>query len=407
MNSSSNTQMWRDVKKTGKSPAKNGKGGKSRGANSKDAGTYFFESYKVGSKNGKTKECGKYFCNCEELNKLMYKPSLTKKEDTVLRDMARRYKVCFNFARGGMCYEHNCPMKHQWFGNDDECCRQAALELKFTKSLCKFCKERPVVAAKFGRRKPVKNAKTGKKSWKNSGAAPVKKSGKMSDTASTAGSTMSTSTGSVKTKASTGIVFPWNPKALVTNPVVVKAEKPTYKAEEFPSLKAGKVAAKPWAKKSAVKALKFKKSAPKPKAASKPVKKSAAVPEKRADPPLKFSELSGTSLHQPIGAQPESTRTFVAMEVTDQMSASGTPSEASETSMADSVNKAPRAEAKAPKAVGAPLSSDASLNTIVLELQRVLLHKMEVMKAENFALKAENVALKAENLSLKARVAQC
>lgn len=407
MNSSSNTQKWRDVKKARKNPAKNGKSWKAKGANAEGAGKYFFDSYKVESKNGKVKECGKYFCNCEELTKLMHKPSLTKKEDMVLKDMARRYNVCFNFARGWKCFEHNCPMKHSWFGSDNECCRQAALELKFTKSLCKFCKERPVVAAKFGRRKPVKNAKTAKKSWKKSGAASAKKTERMLDTASTAGSTMSTSTGSAKAKASTSIAFTSNPKALVTNPIVLKGKKPTYKAEEYPSLKAGKLAAKAAAKKSAVKALKFKNAAPKPKAAPKLAQNSAVVPEKKADPPLTFSELSGTNLHQPIGAQQQSTRTFVALERTDQMSRSGTPSEASLTSMADSSNEVPQAEVKAPKTFDAPLSSEATLNNIVLELQRVLLQKMEAIQAQNVALKAENDALKAENVTLKARIVQC
>lgn len=367
--------------------------------NSEDAGKYFFDSYRVGSADGKVKQLGKYFCNCEELNKLIHKNNLTKKERTVLVDMARRYKVCLNFAHGGRCYEYNCGFKHTWFDGKDAL-RQAGCELKFTGKMCSFCKARPGVVSEFKRRRAEREARRRGNS----------------DRASTAGSTMSMSSSSTSMlrRPSTSL---YDPKSLALNAVAVQSKPTMHKAEEFPSLGSTKTA-RP-------KALNYKKCIPKTKEQFEPGMKS--------DKRIKFSELPGTDLSQPIGskASPWNTSRIPKSEPAASTTEASTPaiekdvynySEApseydpndytsevsSNTSMAHSnqepqetaMNQEPR-EMPANE-VSKPVAGSAT-SAVPPKDTLSMMHDIAVMMQQ---MRAEMQTLKVENAELRARVAK-
>merc|ERR1712087_727390 len=138
------------------------RGNKTHRSKNKDiAEKYFWDSNKVGVAGGKILDYSKYFCSCEELNKLIHKKTPTKTDDRVLEDMVKRWGVCPVFARGQKCYYYNCPKKHSWKIEGNVAFRQAALELRFCKKMCCFCTARPGVSERFAREFDEKT-----KSWR-------------------------------------------------------------------------------------------------------------------------------------------------------------------------------------------------------------------------------------------------
>lgn len=402
-------------------------------------GKFYWDNHKVGVENGRFLDYSKYFCSCEQLNKLIHKQTLSETEERVLRDMGKRWNKCPEFVLGGRCFTYSCrnePTRHTWTLEGSDAFRQAALELKFCRRMCRFCKARPGVAEKF-KRKP-NNTKATEERWNS-------KNSEKSSTAS------STSSGSVFKRPSSGL---YNPKQLATQAKAVmpvaKAVKPVqklYKAEQFPTLNRKKNLVQP--------KLNLKKPAvglDQPKHNLQPpvvdlnhpdlnlknssVDLQTAVPiSQESDAALKLSELSGTDLSHPIGTKSMSEsvqgETYsvsgsVRSEIQHDVYTYSAPSDSSNTSMPMSENQ-PQAtvepealvrEEKASIAVAptaaAPVTSEpiaaaapsvpGEFDPIRMMQQMNSMHAM--MRVEMNKLVAENASLRADNASLRATVQQ-
>lgn len=361
---------------------------------------FYFDSYKVGTADGKIRELGKHFCTCEELNKLTQKAvrsKLTRKERVVLTDMARRYRVCLNFALEGGCKDFYCNYKHVWF-NEQDAMKQAGIELKFTGQICKCCKARPHVFSEFTRRAAEREAR-----WE---AKRLARRNLNSDTSSTTGST--TSSVPLPRKPGGGL---YNSNALVQSTGKAwtpESKKAKFTAEDFPSLKSMTTPVPPV--KIPLEGLKFRKSVPQSKEDFEPLKK--------LDTPIKLSDLSGTDISKPIGLELNPSRMTTAPstvastptveyseapeydpnDFTSEDSSSNTSmtkigqepdisKEMAETSMAHEIMNVPAMP------VPAPATSTLPPND-TMDVMRGIHDMMQQMRVEMQNLKAENAALK-------------
>jgi len=410
---------------TRKSRARNGSKGSGKAVASKiggvrsslikeNNGRYVFDSHKVGTADGKMKQVGKWFCNCEDLQKLIYKQHCTSLESRVLDCMARRYTkaghaMCSTVTRGGKCYVRNCPYKHEWFNEDKDAMRQASLEMKFFGKLCKHCKARPVVMKNFGRKNKAKKANKENKAYKsNSGSgagsrtasarAPKTKRGFRSVKAS---SSSPKSSSPAPRRAPTVASVALKPSVTCTHKMRMPvAQKPhVHNAEDYPSLKPRHPLQKPVVSAAPKRVLK---ESPKPvRAAQKPVVQAAEadpVPQvtqvqtqdvfelpKTCDAALKFSELTGTNLPQPIGTLTTANSTA--------------PSESSQTSVAMSVSQGTetmrehREPVKEDSSAAPALSASIPTDPVVLmskmhKMMERLVDDVKTLKAENQELRA-------------------
>merc|ERR1712087_616179 len=317
------------------------------------------------------------------------------------------------------CYYYNCPKKHSWKIESNVACRQAALELRFCKKMCRFCKARPGVSEKFAREFDEKT-----KTWR----PKYPGFGKMR----------------APRKPGTALYEPsaFSANDLGTSWVVCK--KPRYTAEEFPALGSETAVESPKPKV----APKFKKPATVklPKAEyqvigwRKAVKRAPQLGSQKtglsanprlpvnlvkpamaqqsskhpqtSDRPIKLSELPATKLRQPIGAKATSKKLPEVPESTI-LSCSETPSEydpngytsesASATSMAISVEERllePSTMTNRPKV---PVMSDEPTKDTVLMIQQMG-ELMQQMREEMKALKTENAKMKTWKDDLKAKL---